>query len=285
MSVGFSSGFYKPFNDLVFETFFIPFPDNWKGNNSINEEEDKAFRYIDSIISDNCNELAAIIIEPLIQGASGMKICRPEFLNKVVKKFQSNNILVIFDEVMTGFGRTGKMFASDFLDVKPDIICLAKSLTGGCIPLAATVFQEKIHQEFVDLNFNKTFLHGHSFTANPIACSAAIKSLEIFEEENTLVKVKNIEKIHQEGLSLLSKNPIISKTRFLGGVAAFDIIGFDKGYGAKIGEKIKNNFLKKGFLIRPLGETIYLMPPFCIKQNTLLKAYDELDKELYKIKI
>ncbi len=212
-------------------------------------------------------------------------MCRPDFLNKVVKKFQSNDIIVIFDEVMTGFGRTGKMFASDFLEVCPDIICLAKSITSGYLPLAATIFKEKIHQEFVDLELNKAFLHGHSFTANPIACSAAIESIKIFKNENTLERVKNIEKIHKDGLQFLSKNPHITKTRFLGGIAAFNILGFDKGYGARIGEKIKRNFLKKGYLIRPLGETIYLMPPFCIKEKILEKVYQDLYEEINKIKI
>ena len=285
MSLGFSSGFYEPFKDLVFKSLFIPFPEDWKGNNAIDEDEERSFKAIDNIININGNEIAAVIIEPLVQGASGMKICRPDFLNKVVKKFQSNDILVIFDEVMTGFGRTGKMFASDFLEVCPDIICLAKSITSGYLPIAATVFKEKIHQEFVDLKLNKAFLHGHSFTANPIACSAAIQSMKIFKNENTLELVKNIEKVHKDGLQLLSKNPQVNKTRFLGGIAAFNILGFDKGYGARIGEKIKRNFLKKGYLIRPLGETIYLMPPFCIKEKILEKVYQDLDEEINKIKI
>ena len=285
MSLGFSSGFYEPFKDLVFKSLFIPFPEDWKGNNIVNEEEEKSLSTIDEIIDKNGNELAAVIIEPLVQGASGMKICRPSFLNKVVKKFQSNEILVIFDEVMTGFGRTGKMFALDYLDVCPDIICLAKSITSGYLPLAVTIFKEKIHQEFVDLELNKAFLHGHSFTANPIACSAAIESLKIFKKENTLSLVKKIEKIHKDGLELLSKNQYVTKSRYLGGIAAFDIVGFDRGYGAKIGEKIKKNFLKKGYIIRPLGQTIYLMPPFCIEEKTLKKVYLDLDDELNKIKI
>ena len=148
MSVGYSSGFYKPFEDLVFKTFFVPFPDDWRGNNSIQVEEQKSLKKVERIINSHGNRLAAVIIEPLVQGASGMRMCRPSYLNKVVRKFQENKILVIFDEVMTGFGRTGKMFASEYLDVVPDIICLAKSLTGGYLPLAATVFKEFIYLDY-----------------------------------------------------------------------------------------------------------------------------------------
>ncbi len=285
MSVGYSSGFYKPFEDLVFKTFFVPFPDDWRGNNSIQVEEQKSLKKVERIINSHGNRLAAVIIEPLVQGASGMRMCRPSYLNKVVRKFQENKILVIFDEVMTGFGRTGKMFASEYLDVVPDIICLAKSLTGGYLPLAATVFKEFIHKEFLDMNLDKSFLHGHSFSANPIACVAALKSLDLFSEEKTLDSVCEIENIHKKGLNFLINNPKVSKIRFLGDIAAFDIIGFDKGYGANIGEILKKNFLKRGYLIRPLGNTLYLMPPYCIEKHTLTNVYSVIDEELRKIKI
>ena len=285
MSVGYSSGFYKPFEDLVFKTFFVPFPDDWRGNNSIQVEEQKSLKKVEWIINSHGNRLAAVIIEPLVQGASGMKMCRPSYLNKVVRKFQENKTLVIFDEVMTGFGRTGKMFASEYLDVVPDIICLAKSLTGGYLPLAATVFKEFIHKEFLDMNLEKSFLHGHSFSANPIACVAALKSLDLFSEEKTLDSVCEIENIHKKGLNFLMNNPKVSKIRFLGDIAAFDIIGFDKGYGANIGEILKKNFLKRGYLIRPLGNTLYLMPPYCIEKHTLTNVYSVIDEELRKIKI
>ena len=131
-------------------------------------------------------------MEPLIQCACGMKICRKDFFSELVKIFKNAGILVIFDEVMTGFGRTGKMFATDHLTVEPDIICLAKSLTGGFIPLAATIFSEKIHKEFFDLDFKKTFLHGHTFSANPVACAVAISSLDLFEQDKTFKYKKNI---------------------------------------------------------------------------------------------
>tara|TARA_B100001057_G_scaffold62016_1_gene55333 strand:- start:303 stop:1610 length:1308 start_codon:yes stop_codon:yes gene_type:complete len=283
MSVGYSSGFYEPFKDLVFKSDFIPFSQDWRGNNNIFDEEEKALKKIDILLHKNSENIAAVILEPLIQGASGMKMCRPQYLDNVVKKFQSKGILVIFDEVLTGFGRTGKMFALDHLENKPDIVCLAKSLTAGYLPLGATVFSEYIHQAFVDISIKKAFLHGHSFSANPIACSAALESLDLFEKENTFKRIKKIESINSEGLNFLKSNKRVTKVRFMGGISAFDIVGFDKGYGADIGNTLKKIFLKKGFLLRPLGETVYLMPPYCIPEKTLENIYYFIDEELKKI--
>ncbi len=280
MSVGFSSGFYKPFKDFVRQSTFLTFPEYWKGNNEIDKNEKTALVEIEKILDKNHNEIAAVIIEPLVQGASGMKICRKEFLEKVVRKFKSAGIIVIFDEVLTGFGRTGKMFAMDFLDVKPDILCLAKSLTGGCLPLAATVFDEKIYQAFLDSDIEKAFLHGHSYTANPVSCAAAIKSLELFETENTLKKIGTISSIHKQCLEYLSKELNISRTRSLGDIAAFDINSFENDYGSKKSELLKKEFLNNGLLLRPIGNTIYLMPPYCIKKEQLQSCYMKISKIL-----
>ena len=283
MSVGYSSGFYGPFKDLTLDTTFIPFPETWEGDNKKYEKENESLNFVDEILNDSSNEIAAVIIEPIIQGASGMKICDPLFLDKVLKRFKEKNIIIIFDEVMTGFGRTGKMFAMEYIKTKPDVVCIAKSLTAGYIPLAATIFSEKIHNEFVDTDFKKTFLHGHSFTANPLACSVAVASLKIFEKNNVLNKVSEIEKIHKKGINLLKSNTKVSRTRLIGSVAAFDLIGTDRKYGSKIGIKIREQFLKKGLLIRPIGNTIYLMPPYCIDIKTLENVYSILDAELKNI--
>ena len=283
MSVGYSSGFYGPFKDLTLDTTFIPFPETWEGDNKKYEKEKESLKFVEEILNDSPDEIAAVIIEPIIQGASGMKMCDPLFLDKVLKRFKEKNIIIIFDEVMTGFGRTGKMFAMEHIITKPDIVCIAKSLTAGYIPLAATIFSESIHNEFVDTDFKKTFLHGHSFTANPLGCSVAIASLKIFEKNNVLNKVSQIEKIHKKGLDFLKSNIKVSKTRLIGSIAAFDLIGTDRKYGSKIGIKIREQFLKKGLLIRPIGNTIYLMPPYCIDNKTLENVYSILDAELKNI--
>ena len=190
MSVGFSSGFYKPYEDVLEKQFFTSYPEIWNGKNDIESIEKKALYDADHILNKYGGEIAALIIEPIIQGAAGMRICRKEFLDKFLQKFRDAGIIIIFDEVMTGFGRTGKMFASDYLSVKPDIMCLAKSLTGGYLPLAATIFSDHIHDNFFSDDLSKAFLHGHSYTANPIACAAAISSLKIFKEEKTIEKIK-----------------------------------------------------------------------------------------------
>ena len=161
------------------------------------------------IVEKEKGQIAAVILEPLVQGAGGMKICRKEFLDKLVKMFKDQGILVIFDEVMTGFGRTGKMFATDHLTMKPDIICLAKSLTGGFIPLAATVFSEEIHKVFVDTNFNKTFLHGHSFSANPVACAAALSSLNLFNKDKTFKSLEHLKVIFDRIIKGSDKDNIV----------------------------------------------------------------------------
>ena len=283
MSVGYSSGFYEPFKNLTLDTVFIPFPETWKGDNKKYNKEKESLKFVDQILDKNSDNIAAVIIEPLVQGASGMRMCDSEYLEKLLRRFKERNILIIFDEVMTGFGRTGKMFAMDHIKTKPDIVCVAKSLTAGYIPLAATIFSENIHNEFVDSDFKKTFLHGHSFTANPLACSAALSSLKIFKKDNVIKKISKIEKIHKSGLEFLSRNSKVNKTRFIGGISAFDLVGLNSEYGSSIGTKIREQFLRKGLLLRPIGNTIYLMPPYCINEKTLENVYSVVDAELKKI--
>ena len=276
MSVGKTTGFYKPFEDILHKNSFIPFPEDWWGNNQLEESERLAMNAAYKIVEKEKGKIAAVILEPLVQGAGGMKICRKEFLDKLVKMFKDQGILVIFDEVMTGFGRTGKMFATDHLTMKPDIICLAKSLTGGFIPLAATVFSEEIHKVFVDTNFSKTFLHGHSFSANPVACAAALSSLNLFNEDKTFIKIEEISKIHNDCLKKISKLQNISKIRKLGTIAAFDFKNISDRYGSLESHEMRKKFLENGLLLRPLGNTVYFMPPYCIKKENLINSYEKL---------
>ena len=276
MSVGKTTGFYKPFEDILHKNSFIPFPEDWWGNNQLEESERLAMNAAYKIVEKEKGKIAAVILEPLVQGAGGMKICRKEFLDKLVKMFKDSGILVIFDEVMTGFGRTGKMFATDHLTMKPDIICLAKSLTGGFIPLAATVFSEEIHKVFVDTNFSKTFLHGHSFSANPVACAAALSSLNLFNEDKTFIKIEEISRIHNDCLKKISKLQNISKIRKLGTIAAFDFKNISDRYGSLESHEMRKKFLENGLLLRPLGNTVYFMPPYCIKKENLINSYEKL---------
>ncbi len=276
MSVGFSSGFYAPFADMVRETAFVPFADTWLGDNAIDDKEAATLSAVETLLSEKADHLVAVILEPLIQAAGGMRMGRPDFLRDIVARFQAAGVIVIFDEVMTGFGRTGALFACHKAKVIPDIVCVAKSLTAGFLPLAATVCREDIHQSFLSNSFDTAFAHGHSFTANPLGCAAALASLDLFEKEHCLEKIARIEQIHHQRLADLSACPTITHRRVMGSVAAFDLHGGDQGYGAEIGRRLSERMRKRGFILRPLGEVVYLMPPYCIDEHDLHSAYDGL---------
>ena len=286
LSVGGESVYNQLFVPLLFPVETIPFPDTFMGDSEVEEKENRSIYALESVIASAPEEFAAIIIEPLIQGAGGMNICRPEFLTKLKKVADNAEILLIFDEVMTGFGRTGKLFASDHLTISPDIICLSKGLSGGILPLAATVCTSKIFEAFYSNDFGKTFTHSHSFTANPLGCATAIASLDILEKEQ---KYRSIEQWHLNALQKLTDHPKINKIRVLGTIGAMDIATEeDDGYLNPIGLRLKAACLERGVFIRPLGNVVYLMPPYCITEEELSFCYDviiealEMESELLK---
>lgn len=270
MSVGATSSFHTPFNKLFFSVLTIPFADTWHGDNLIEEKEELALKTLQKHLEHNSKNIAALIIEPLVQGAGGMKMCRPKFIKDVVNLARHYGVLIIFDEVMTGFYRTGTRFALEQAQVVPDFLCISKGLTGGFLPLALTITSEKIYEIFLNDSFTHAFAHGHSYTANPLGCSAAIASLELLSQDVTLVNINNIINIQQQYVVALSEacdNKII-KIRTCGTILAFDI----NINGVNI-DQLKAIFLKKGLLIRPLGNTIYILPPYCITSDELLEAY------------
>jgi adenosylmethionine-8-amino-7-oxononanoate aminotransferase len=277
MSVGSSTGFYTPFDDLVLPVTFLPFPATWEGDNGALEKEEEALAKIDAILANGFGEeVAAVIIEPLVQGAGGMRMCRPEFLRSLCERLREAEVLVIFDEVMTGFGRTGSMFACDRAKVVPDIICLAKGLTGGFLPLAVTICSEKIHNAFLGRDFGSAFAHGHSFTANPLGCAAALASLDLFENDSTLKRVAAMEDLHRRRMQDLSRLSNVRNARVMGSIAAFDLEGGSKVYGSSWAQHLHEEFLSRGLLVRPLGNVVYLMPPYCVSEDDLHHAYDKI---------
>jgi adenosylmethionine-8-amino-7-oxononanoate aminotransferase len=181
--------------------------------------------------------------------------------------------LLIFDEVMTGFGRTGAMFASIKAQVTPDIICLSKGLTAGFLPMSVTVAREAVYEAFLGDSFDRALVHGHSFTANPLGCAAALASLQVFEDEQTLLKLPQIEAWHRQGLKQLSTLPQVKRIRVTGTIAAFDVVAEDAGYTSQIGPRLKAFFHKRGLLLRPLGNVVYLLPPYCVTEAELSHAY------------
>lgn len=272
MSVGKSSGFFKQFTACLFKVDIAPYPATWLDDENIIEKENNALAWLEEHLSYFSHETAAIIIEPLIQGSIGMHMCSSNFLLRLEVLARSHDVLIIYDEVMTGFGRTGELFACLKAKTTPDIICLAKGLTGGFLPLAVTACQEKIYHAFLGEDFNLTFAHSHSFTANPLGCAAALASLTLLQNEATQTQIKRIETTHQQMLTEISSNPYIEKFRYCGTIAAFDLVAHSE-YGSKASQDWRNHFLNQGLLVRPLGNVIYLMPPYCLDVEALKKAY------------
>jgi adenosylmethionine-8-amino-7-oxononanoate aminotransferase len=268
MSVGHTSKFHDVFKSFFFKVLSVPYPDTWDDDLNVEEKEQKALNILDQYLEEHGHKIAALILEPLVQGASGMRMCRANFINDVILRMRAKGILVIFDEVMTGFGRTGTNFALDQINAKPDFLCLSKGITGGFLPLALTVTTENVYSAFLHNEWKYAFAHGHSYTANPIACAAAITSLKLLKKTN----LTHINQAHKSGISYLkTKCPDIKHTRILGTISAFEIDS---------AQKLKPQFLAEGMLIRPLGNTIYLLPPYCITAEELNVVYEKLGNML-----
>lgn len=271
MSVSDRSVFTLAFHDLLFEVLFIDTPTH--------ENIDQ----LKSVLRQNGNDIAAFIYEPLVQGAGGMKMYDAGLMDQLLTAVQQENIICIADEVMTGFGRTGHFFASEYMKHKPDIICLSKGLTGGTMALGVTACSDKIYQAYVTDDTCKTFFHGHSFTANPIACTAGLASLDLFEQNNCLKVVQDIADSHQGFLDTIKTFPHIKNTRLLGTILAFELQTGKDEYLNNIGSVVTDMALKNGVYLRPLGNTVYLMPPYCITKQELKKIYDVVYSILVEI--
>lgn len=275
MSLGRGSQFFSPFRDLMCKVVVLPCPATFEGDDAADEREAGALSAFQALIRDRGQSVAGLIIEPLLQGAGGMRLCRPSFLKRLVEIARAAGILVIFDEVATGFGRTGTMFAMEQAGVVPDLVCLSKGLTSGYTPLAATVAREAIFEAFLGESFERALPHGHSFTANPLACSVALASLALFKEEKTLERIARINKRHKTMLAELASRADVTRPRLIGSILAFDVRSAG-GYQSAESRRLRDWYLAHGLNIRPLGPTIYLMPPYCITDEELTRAYSGL---------
>jgi adenosylmethionine---8-amino-7-oxononanoate aminotransferase len=264
MSVGGRSAFTAPFNDFLFEVEFLPVP---------NEDNIKSILQKFIAISDS-NTVAAFIYEPLIQGAAGMIMYKAAHLEILVKAALERGIICIADEVLTGFGRTAKWFASDYLNIPPDIMCVSKGITGGTLPLGVTTCSEKIVQAFQSADPMHTFFHGHSYTANPISCAAANASFQIMSEGQTWERIHQIERLHQKFRDEIESLPVVRDVRCLGTILAVEIeTGKDSSYFNEMKKRIYSYFLDRNILLRPLGNIIYILPPYVITPAELNKIY------------
>lgn len=267
MSVSSRGAFTAPFNELLFDVVHIDAP--------VEEKEQESVKQLEEILQ--TKNVAAFIFEPLIQGAGGMIVHKPKGLNTLIRIAQSNDILTIADEVMTGFGRTGKYFASDYLNYTPDIICFSKGITGGVMPLGATSCNTEVYEAFVSNDKTKTFFHGHSYTANPIACTAALASLELLKQEQCWKNIAHIQERHRTFLSTIGAHPRVERCRSLGTIAAFTVTSREQtSYLNSLRDSIYNFCIDKGVIIRPLGNVVYIMPPYCITDEELDKVYSTL---------
>jgi adenosylmethionine-8-amino-7-oxononanoate aminotransferase len=277
MSAGGSSSFWKVFSDLMFQVDIAPFPATWEGDDSIEAKEAAALEQVKTLLEQGHGQHAAIIIEPLVQGAAGMHMCRKEFLAGLRSLATGYNTLLIFDEVMTGFGRTGSLFACTKSGVTPDIICLSKGITGGCLPLAVTVSTETIYDAFLSDKLEQALFHSHSYTGNPIACAAANASLKILEKSMSVVTA--FENRHRAMAGeYLADTRLFGKLRFCGTIVACDINAKNCDYYSSMAAQLRCALLDKGVLIRPLGTTIYLMPPLCTSDKSLHLSYSAIQE-------
>lgn len=269
MSVSDRSVFTLAFHDLLFEVIFIDIP----AAENINE--------LKKIVRMHADETAAFIYEPLVQGAGGMKMYDADIFCELLNEVKQHEIICIADEVMTGFGRTGKFFASEYMTTMPDIICLSKGLTGGTMALGVTACTEKIYNAFVDDDKLKTFFHGHSFTANPLACTAALASLDLLTDDNCIDKIAWIENSNKEFANTLqpfADSGKIKNIRCTGTILAFEMNEGSDEYLNNISSVITAKVMAEGVYIRPLGNTVYIMPPYCITQSELQKVYNVILK-------
>ena len=225
-----------------------------------------------SVLGEHAESVAAVIVEPMLQGAGGMIVWPAEFLAGVRRLCDRFGTLMIADEVLTGFGRTGPMFACEHAAVTPDILCLSKALTGGYMPLGATIVSEPVYEAFLGEDRTRTFFHGHSFTANPLACAVARASLELIHETDALARVAELEGWLRRGLEPLQHLPSVGDVRVIGGVGVVELV-LDKatrsagGYLDQIGPKLTAAFVDRGLLLRPLGNVLYFMPPYVITET------------------
>jgi adenosylmethionine---8-amino-7-oxononanoate aminotransferase len=263
--------FTEAFQGSLIEVIRIPVP-------TIGNEETSLKALTGVIKTKNC---AAFIFEPLVQGAAGMVMYEASELDKLIEICHKNQVFTIADEVMTGFGKTGKTFACDYLAQKPDMMCLSKALTGGTIPMAITTFTSAIFDGFYDDDINKALFHGHTFTANPTGCAASLASIQLLESEEMQHNIKRINATHLKFEERIKNHSKVKTTRVLGVIFALEIkTDSQASYYGNLRNKLYNFFIENGVVIRPVGNIVYVLPPYIITNQQLEKVYQTIEKAL-----
>jgi adenosylmethionine-8-amino-7-oxononanoate aminotransferase len=265
------SFFTEAFKGSLLQVVRIPVPT--AGN------EQKSIDALQKLVE--TNEFAAFIFEPLVLGAAGMVMYQPEVLDQLIAICKQNNVFTIADEVMTGFGKTGKTFACDYLEQQPDMMCLSKALTGGTIPMAITTFTDEVFNGFYDDDTNKALFHGHTFTANPTGCAAALASISLLQTEEIQENIKMVNQSHLAFESKIKNHPKVKTTRVLGVIFALEIkTETEETYYGTMRTKLYNFFIENGIIMRPVGNIIYILPPYIITENQLQKVYQTIEKAI-----
>jgi adenosylmethionine-8-amino-7-oxononanoate aminotransferase len=261
----------QAFQGMFIDVVRIPVP--------IKGQEEGSFNALNEAIKKN--NCAAFIFEPLVQGAAGMVMYQPQSLDKLIQICNENKILTIADEVMTGFGKTGKTFACNYLVEKPDMMCLSKALTGGTIPMAITTFTSAIFDAFYDDDINKALFHGHTFTANPTGCAAALASLELLQTPKMQDNLARVNKSHLAFQKQIASHPKVTTTRVLGVIFALEIqTESASSYYGTLRNKLYNFFIENGIILRPVGNIVYILPPYIITDEQLQKVYKVVENAL-----
>ncbi len=265
------SFFTEAFKGSLIDIVRIPVP--------IAGNESKSIQALEKVLT--TNECAAFIFEPLVQGAAGMVMYDAEVLDVMIALCKDNNVFTIADEVMTGFGKTGKNFACDYLVQNPDMMCLSKALTGGTIPMAVTTFAQEIFDGFYDDDVNKALFHGHTFTANPTGCAAALASISLLQTREMQDNIQRINQQHLKFQNQIKDNPKVKTTRVLGVIFALEIkTENEESYYGDFRNKCYNFFIENGIVLRPVGNIVYILPPYIISDTQLEKVYLTIERAL-----
>lgn len=280
MSASDESAFTDPFKELLFKVLRAEAPYSLRCKRCEKRCNLSCSQSLENLLKANEGRIAAVIVEPMLQGAGGMIVWTPEYLKRVRELCDGYGVLLIADEVLTGFGRTGKMFACEHASISPDIICLSKALTAGYMPFGVTAAKEEIYEAFYDDDRLKTFFHGHSYCANPLACAVAIANLELFEKEGTMERISFINKKFVDFAPRLSSCGTVEEVRVIGAVLAWEMKVNDSGYLANIGQDLYQEFLTRGIVLRPLGNVMIFMPPFVIEEKEIDWVLSEIEEVL-----
>lgn len=267
------SFFTEAFRGSLIEVVRIPVP--------VKGREEESYSALKALAA--TNEYAGFIFEPLVQGAAGMVMYAPEALDNLIEACKTGGIFTIADEVMTGFGKTGKNFACDYLTAQPDMMCLSKALTGGTIPMAITSFSQELYDGFYNDDVNKALFHGHTFTANPTGCAAALASLDLLQQDEMQQNLVRINKKHLAFKDKMENHPRVKTARVLGVIFALEIERESESYYGSFRNRLYDFFISKGVILRPVDKVVYILPPYIINDEQLDTVYGIVEEALETI--